>query len=131
MRCDLRTQAPRPTLPSLTSTQCSFGTCGSGTFAINTSNTSNVKLACAAHVHQAMLTPSTQATCAAAEYQTSVQVAAKYPQGGDHRLHAGELATAFGLDHGFEVLRDDVHSLADGRLVSYFLARKLAPGAAS
>ena len=127
-RCDLRTWAQRLSAfrPAVFGVDATLF-CGSGTLAINTSNTSNPGL-CALHIRvKQCSSPAPTYTEHRPDVRTHAQVAAKYPQGGDHRLHAGELANTFGLDHGFELLRDEVHRLADGRLVSNFLARKLAP----
>ena len=54
-----------------------------------------------------------------------MQVAEKYPRGDDLRLKAGELLQWFGEEHGFCVLIDEVHTLADGRRLSHFLAAKV------
>ncbi|PNH12419.1 hypothetical protein TSOC_000673 [Tetrabaena socialis] len=50
------------------------------------------------------------------------------PQGREHVLEHGELSsTFFGAGQGFEVLRDDVSTIPDGREVTMFCARKVAP----
>lgn len=48
------------------------------------------------------------------------------PSGAEHLLQRHELLDCwFGTQQGFEVLRDDVHVLQDGREVSMYVARKL------
>ncbi|GLC38960.1 hypothetical protein PLESTB_000465800 [Pleodorina starrii] len=50
------------------------------------------------------------------------------PQGREHVLQPDELSkTFFGPSQGFEVVVDGVEAIADGREVSMFCARKLAP----
>ncbi|GIL42966.1 hypothetical protein Vafri_784 [Volvox africanus] len=47
------------------------------------------------------------------------------PQGREHVLQPDELATCFfGPEQGFEVLRDDIEAISDGREVSMFCALK-------
>ncbi|GLI69012.1 hypothetical protein VaNZ11_013550, partial [Volvox africanus] len=49
------------------------------------------------------------------------------PQGREHVLQRDELATCFfGPEQGFEVLRDDIEAISDGREVSMFCALKHA-----
>merc|ERR1712224_340599 len=56
---------------------------------------------------------------------TTFMRGACHPVNPAHTLESGELASQFGRSAGFQVLRDDIHKLAeDGRPVCLFLARR-------